>query len=532
MLCSLRRLHIAWFVLSALPLLGCRRAAQPPTEDVTVKAGNSEKLAPPAPPPRDPSGYQFWMETMLRGQDSVLRVYEAAKPFTPHVVSSSGALLQEGDVIEVGRFLLPLGPPGEYRFRQVRGSGTIGLSMLGKGPTGEQRILQRLIDGKPQTIAVAGQRDFESYGRKAPVDNPLKDLSPEELRALRGVLLDGIDAEVVRALSGLDGERVCVMVRALDVVGSGVTPVLPKGLRCLAMMRVEDFSLLGAIDSLRYLALDSSGIQPFDASVLARNRQLRHLRLSALNPSNLSSLAGLPIRKLEIRVSDLADLSFASALSELEELRLQDTPISDLSPLSALSRLAIVDANGNHVGKLPRGALPALRQLSVLQTESSRRGRVMPGVSDQDAAQFTREHPSCRLIHRWEPALKRELTAVTRLRVRTGGTCHHDGSEKTLIELADRAELTRVIDSIRISDSESGFHCLCCGHPSLEFYRGDELLLTLGFHHGRSLRWATGWPGDAMLTAESGETLSQWMAKRGVKDPLAERRAEDENRAK
>jgi hypothetical protein len=65
----------------------------------------------------------------------------------------------------------------------------------------------------------------------------------------------------------------------------------------------------------------------------------------------------------------------------------------------------------------------------------------------------------------------------------------------------------------------SGFHCMCCGEPSIEFYRGERLVLTLGFHHGQSLRWVGGWPGDGALITDSARFLVKWLADHEVEGP-------------
>jgi len=57
---------------------------------------------------------------------------------------------------------------------------------------------------------------------------------------------------------------------------------------------------------------------------------------------------------------------------------------------------------------------------------------------------------------------------------------------------------------------------MCCGEPSIEFYQKDKLLLTLGYHHGRSLRWPEGWPGDALLTAPGADALRNWLVEHRV----------------
>ena len=92
-------------------------------------------------------------------------------------------------------------------------------------------------------------------------------------------------------------------------------------------------------------------------------------------------------------------------------------------------------------------------------------------------------------------------------------------SEQTLFESADRLVFEALIAAIEVNEAASGFECMCCGDPSLEFYDGDTLLLTLGFHHGESLRWVAGWPGDASLTETSAGFLVKWLADHQVLGP-------------
>jgi hypothetical protein len=121
-------------------------------------------------------------------------------------------------------------------------------------------------------------------------------------------------------------------------------------------------------------------------------------------------------------------------------------------------------------------------------------------------------------------SLHSALTGIAKLRVRSGGTCHREpASERTLLEIQDVAVIASVIQHLTINDPESGFHCKCCGNPTLEFYRDGKLVVSLGFHHGRSLRWPGGkWQGDASLTEASARFLNQWLAERGVPGPKRE----------
>jgi hypothetical protein len=114
---------------------------------------------------------------------------------------------------------------------------------------------------------------------------------------------------------------------------------------------------------------------------------------------------------------------------------------------------------------------------------------------------------------RWETPLKKTLIEADRIRIRTGGTCHRQVAlERTLLEVTDARKVREVIRMIRIDEMHSGPQCECCGSPSIEFYHGQKLILTLGCHHGRSLRWSGGWPGDARLTSESIAQLSACLA--------------------
>jgi hypothetical protein len=125
----------------------------------------------------------------------------------------------------------------------------------------------------------------------------------------------------------------------------------------------------------------------------------------------------------------------------------------------------------------------------------------------------------------WTSTLHSSITDITKIRVRSGGTCHRQiTQESTLLEINDKNIIRDFINHIQVNDAESGFHCMCCGHPTFEFYRGDKLLVSLGFHHGRSLRWGANskWTGDALLTRESADYLIHWLADNSVNDPLDE----------
>jgi hypothetical protein len=77
---------------------------------------------------------------------------------------------------------------------------------------------------------------------------------------------------------------------------------------------------------------------------------------------------------------------------------------------------------------------------------------------------------------------------------------------------------------VAIDAEKSGSHCFCDGSYHLRFYKGDKLLLSLGWHHSVALRWHNGkWPGDAQLTEKSQAAIPAWFKRHGF-PALAEER--------
>jgi hypothetical protein len=121
----------------------------------------------------------------------------------------------------------------------------------------------------------------------------------------------------------------------------------------------------------------------------------------------------------------------------------------------------------------------------------------------------------------WTDSLQKAVQGSTRLRIRSGGTCHRRiEREKTLAEITDAGEINRFIHGIVINGRRSGGACMCCGDPTFEFYAGDRLLAMVGYHHGERLRWAGGkWTGDGELTGPSRDFLLTWLSQHGVDGP-------------
>jgi hypothetical protein len=205
----------------------------------------------------------------------------------------------------------------------------------------------------------------------------------------------------------------------------------------------------------------------------------------------------------------LNTLAFASGLEVLVELGVQSTSVSDFTPLSGLRSLATLVANRTPAEILPHGPMPALRRLEVMATR----------LADQEVAAFGAAHPNCQVRFHWDRVLRDALEGVTRLRVRSDGW-NDSATDKTLLALDDAVQIKALVDLIRINETADEFHCMCLGAPILEFWRGDKWIVSLGVHHGQSMRWGAVWPGDVWLTESSADSVCNWLAARGATGAL------------
>jgi hypothetical protein len=432
------------------------------------------------------------------------------QPIQPTVASLSGTpeRPQPGDLVWVGGFWLTLGTETTCEFRST--------------PKEDGRLFLHTKDGKERVVGARVGWTFEND--KKIVLNPLARLSDLETRGLWGVEIDEWNEQVAERLGNIDRHRTCVTITGNAKQGpKGALPDLPKGLAYLDVEsiygdRFADFSRLREQKELRFLAVHTPG-EFVDVRDLGQCRRLNVLELSGNSLRNVAKLGALTeLRSLNVAYAREVDaLAFAARLSRLVDLDIRGTQARDLTPLDELKYLRCITASRAPIGALPRGALPELRQVRVLST----------ALTDQAVAAFIASHPRCRVESHWMPVVRDALAGANRLRVRSGGTCCRDPkTERTLFEIKGAQALGEVLDRIEIDEGHAEFSCMCCGDPSFEFYRDAELVLTIGFHHGQSVRWLGGWPGDGALAEASADSLCQWLADNGAPGALEQRTGE------
>jgi hypothetical protein len=119
----------------------------------------------------------------------------------------------------------------------------------------------------------------------------------------------------------------------------------------------------------------------------------------------------------------------------------------------------------------------------------------------------------------FDASLQAALKGVDRIRVRSGGTCCRDMAKEIVwFEETDPETVRRISSMIRGKTPRwfVAVSCACCGNPSIEFYRGEKLVLTLGYQHGSAIRWREEWTSDITLTPESAAFLNAWSDQHGV----------------
>lgn len=407
------------------------------------------------------------------------------------------------DLMAVNDVLLVVGKEKEQRFHTDKN---------------DRHILWIERNGKRQPVAVRVRREYteedEKGKSKQVLVNPLAKLSTAEIGALRGISLDTWAEELNQQLAGIQPDTVCVTLS--ENAGAGASksiPPLPTSLRYLSVRErsnftgIKDYSPLIKYTRLRFLFVDSMN-SDFDCAVLRQSTGLVHLTVSAQSLKGTDGLvASAKLRSLALPFEEgLNQVNFVKELKELRTLDIRGTAVTDLSMLSGHPALEAILASQSQLRKLPLDKpVVTLKTFTALSTM----------ISEKDVEAFEKINPQCQLQSKWGRALTKAVANADRLRVRSGGTCHRDiASEKTLYDEKDVKQIGEFLGHISIHEKTSGFHCMCCGDPSFEFYQGGKLILTIGYHHGQSLRWPGGWPGDAALTGDSARFLNQWLRDR------------------
>ena len=110
------------------------------------------------------------------------------------------------------------------------------------------------------------------------------------------------------------------------------------------------------------------------------------------------------------------------------------------------------------------------------------------------------------------------VAEADRVVIRDGGfgCCTKPESDPVLLELREPKEIAELRGIFKFKDLGSNGGCMCCGHPGIDWWKGDELLARTAVQHLKALRWKR-FHGDAQLTQEAENALTAWFAARNIK---------------
>ena len=83
-------------------------------------------------------------------------------------------------------------------------------------------------------------------------------------------------------------------------------------------------------------------------------------------------------------------------------------------------------------------------------------------------------------------------------------------------EITDKDQINALLALIDFDPHAEWGACECHGELLLRFYRDQETLALVSFHHGEHLRWRdSNWTDDPALTPLSQRRMNNWLANNG-----------------
>ena len=110
------------------------------------------------------------------------------------------------------------------------------------------------------------------------------------------------------------------------------------------------------------------------------------------------------------------------------------------------------------------------------------------------------------------------VSGADRIVIRDGGfdCCTKDvDKQRILATVDDPAEVKAFTAMVRFTEEHGFGHCLCCGFPGIDWWKGNRKLALTSVQHGDGLRWS-GFSDDYRFTPESAAALAAWFRSRGL----------------
>ena len=116
--------------------------------------------------------------------------------------------------------------------------------------------------------------------------------------------------------------------------------------------------------------------------------------------------------------------------------------------------------------------------------------------------------------------LRKLFIGVDRVSIKADGVYEEKAiSDVVVLEITLPDHITQFASLLEINEALTGFYCLCLGSYAIELFVNGQLQATIGFHHGKSIRYDK-WNSDVAL-AEN-ESLLSFLAQLGLTEPQEE----------
>ena len=246
--------------------------------------------------------------------------------------------------------------------------------------------------------------------------------------------------------------------------------------------------------------------RPLETLATLTNSQLS-VNLVLYDCTNLTDVAILgrvPMTKLSLCRCPVGEIRGLEQCP-LEALEIYSCPVKSIENICPLPRLRKMCVSDTLMAQPDKEALRARwKSLDYLQFAP----RNENGSPEYDMISLFSE------TERFQAA----VAEADRVVIRDGGfgCCTKPERDPVLLELKDPKDIAELRRIFRFKDRGSNSECMCCGHPGIDWWKGDKLLARTAVQHLEALRWKR-FHGDAELTSEAAEALTAWFAARGIK---------------
>ena len=222
------------------------------------------------------------------------------------------------------------------------------------------------------------------------------------------------------------------------------------------------------------------------------------------NLTDVAMLERVPISWLYLSKCPVGEIR-GLELCPLETLDIYGCPvksIKDICPLPSLRKMCIADTPMAQPDK--EGLRARWKSLDYLQF----------APQNEDGSP---EYVMISLFSETE-RFQKAVAEADRVVIRDGGfgCCTKPERDPVLLVLTDPKEIAELRGIFRFKDLGSNSSCMCCGHPGIDWWKGDKLLARTAVQHLTALRWKR-FHGDAEFTPEASDALTAWFSARGIK---------------